>query len=85
MEPGAGATKRIEISLGDALAEDLDRVVERLGSTRSELVRQALEERLSRLRVEELERRHRDGYERHPIEPGEFDLGEDERLWGDES
>jgi metal-responsive CopG/Arc/MetJ family transcriptional regulator len=77
--------KTIEISLDDALAEDLDRVAERLDSTRGEFVRQALEERLSRLRVEEQERRHREGYERHPVEPGEFDLGEDERLWSDES
>jgi metal-responsive CopG/Arc/MetJ family transcriptional regulator len=75
--------KTIKICLDDALADDLDRVVERLGSTRSDLVRQALEERLRRLRVEEQERCHREGYERHPVRPGEFDLGEDERLWSD--
>lgn len=77
--------KKIEIWLDDTLAEDLDRVAERLGSTRCEFVRQALQDRLSRLRVEEQERRHREGYERHPVRPGEFDLGEDERLWSDES
>lgn len=60
-------------------------MAERLSSTRCNLVRQALQDRLSRLRVEEQERRHREGYERHPVEPGEFDLGEDERLWSDGS
>jgi ABC-type polysaccharide/polyol phosphate transport system ATPase subunit len=32
---------------------------------------------------QDLERRHRAGYERHPVEPGEFDAWEDEQVWGD--
>ncbi len=34
--------------------------------------------------VRDLEDRHRDGYVRAPVEPGEFDVWESEQSWGDE-
>lgn len=75
--------KTVQITLDEALAEEVDRAVERLGTSRSEFTRQALRGRLSRLEVEALERRQREGYERQPVRPGEFDLWEDEQVWGD--
>lgn len=39
--------------------------------------------RLSDLRVEALEERHRRGYERHPIRRDEFDGWEPEQVWPD--
>jgi len=35
--------------------------------------------------VEELERIHRRGYERFPVEPHEFPVWEKEQVWGDET
>jgi hypothetical protein len=32
----------------------------------------------------QLEQKHADGYARKPVEPGEFDLCEEELEWGDE-
>jgi type III restriction enzyme len=38
----------------------------------------------SRPTVSELEQRHREGYARTPVAPGEFDVWEPEQAWGDE-
>lgn len=81
--PGEKRMKTVQITLDESLSEEVDRAVEKLGTTRSEFTRQALRGRLSRLEVEELERRHRQGYERHPLRPGELDGWEDEQVWGD--
>lgn len=75
--------KTVQVTLDEELAEEVDRVVEKLGTTRSEFTRQALRGRLSRLEAEELERRHRAGYERQPVRPGELDVWEDEQVWVD--
>jgi hypothetical protein len=40
-------------------------------------------ERVRRLIVSELERRHREGYERNPPREGEFDVWENEQVWPD--
>jgi hypothetical protein len=37
---------------------------------------------LERLRIKELEKKHRDGYLNQPVEIGEFDACEDEHVWG---
>jgi metal-responsive CopG/Arc/MetJ family transcriptional regulator len=73
--------KTVQITIDETLSDEVDRAVEKLGTTRSEFTRLALRGRLSRLEAEELERRHREGYERHPVLPGELDGWEDEQLW----
>lgn len=75
--------KVVQITLDEDLAEDVDRAVAKLGTTRSGFTRQALRRSLERLDTEELERRHREGYKRQPVESGEFDVWEDEQVWGD--
>ena len=47
------------------------------------MILKSLREALMRLLESELERRHRAGYELHPVEPGEFSDWEDEQVWGD--
>jgi len=73
--------KTVQITLDEHLADEVDRAVDRLGTTRSGFTREALREALARIGREELERRHRQGYERHPVRPGEFDAWEDEQVW----
>ena len=64
--------KTIQMTLDDSLVEAVDRAAESLGTTRSAFTRDALRAALTSLEERELERRHRAGYQRHPVEPGEF-------------
>ena len=36
---------------------------------------------MAKIDHEELDRRHREGYEGHPVRAGEFDAWEDEQVW----
>lgn len=71
------------MTLDDDLVRQVDKVVERLGTTRSAFTREALRRALEEIRVEVLEEQHRRGYERHPVTPGEFDDWETEQVWPD--
>ena len=71
--------KTVQITLDKKLAEDLDGAVEKLGTTRSAFTRDALRDALAKIDRRELERRHRRGYEEHPVKPGEFDGWEGRR------
>jgi metal-responsive CopG/Arc/MetJ family transcriptional regulator len=75
--------RTVQITIDEGLADEVDQAVQKLGTTRSEFTREALRGRLHRLAAEELERRHRAGYERHPVRAGELDVWEDEQVWGD--
>ncbi len=75
--------KTVQMTLDDSLVEEVDRAAKDLGTTRSAFARDALRAALTRLKEREPERRHRAGYERHPVEPGEFDAWEDEQVWAD--
>ena len=75
--------KTVQMTLDEDLVEAVDEAAKGLGTTRSAFTRDALRQALARLRVEQLERKHRKGYERHPVKPGEFDLWESEQVWPD--
>jgi len=73
--------KTVQMTLDEALVEEVDRAAEALGTTRSAFTREALLAALARWNERELERRHRAGYEAEPVAPGEFDAGEEEQAW----
>ena len=75
--------RTVQMTLDRELVESVDGAVKRLGTTRSAFTRQALADALERLRVKELEERHRRGYERHPVRRGEFTGWEQEQVWPD--
>ena len=75
--------KTVQMTLEEDLVQRVDRMVRKLGTTRSAFTRDALKAALARLREQELERKHREGYERVPVEPGEFDDWLDEQVWPD--
>lgn len=83
MGDGDARVKTVQMTLDEDLVEEVDRAVATLGTTRSAFARDALRAALVTLGERELERRHRAGYERHPIQPGEFSDWEDEQVWGD--
>ena len=76
--------RTIQMTLDDDLVKAVDRVSKRLHTSRSAFTRKALREALSRYGLEQLERKHRQGYERHPISTDEFSVWEAEQAWGDE-
>jgi metal-responsive CopG/Arc/MetJ family transcriptional regulator len=75
--------RTVQMTLDEDLVKEVDRVAKRLGTTRSAFTREALAAALERLRERELEQRHREGYERHPVASGEFDRWESEQVWPD--
>jgi metal-responsive CopG/Arc/MetJ family transcriptional regulator len=72
------------MTLDEDLVQEVDRVAQQMGTSRSSFTRDALRAALERQRMRELERRHREGYLRHPVQPGELWDAEDEPVWGGE-
>ena len=75
--------KTVQMTLDEMLVEEVDRAASAMGTTRSAFTRDALRTALAHLRRQELEARHRAGYERNPVEPGEFDAWSNEQVWPD--
>lgn len=69
------------MTLDEKLVAAVDKVARRLGMSRSAFARAALRNALQAARIQELERRHRDGYERNPVRKGEFDVWESQQKW----
>jgi metal-responsive CopG/Arc/MetJ family transcriptional regulator len=75
--------KTVQMTLDDSLVDAVDRAARSMGTTRSAFTRDALRAALMGLKEREQEHRHREGYERKPVEPGEFSDWENEQVWGD--
>ncbi len=73
--------RTVQMTLEDKLVNAVDRAARRLKTTRSAFARDALRSALQRLRIQELERKHREGYAKKPVKPGEFDIWEPEQVW----
>ena len=76
--------RTVQMTLNDDLVKAVDRVAKQLNTSRSAFTRKALREALSRYNLEQLERKHREGYERRPVTADEFSVWETEQAWGDE-
>ena len=76
--------KTIQMTIDEPLLAEVDLVVQEMNTTRSAFIRDALQLAIRQHQIKEKERKHAEGYARHPIDPGEFDGWETERVW-DES
>lgn len=76
--------RTIQMTLDDDLVKSVDHVAKQLKTSRSAFTRKALREALANYNLEQLERRHREGYERKPTHGDEFSVWEAEQDWGDE-
>jgi len=76
--------RTIQMTLDDELVESVDKIIKEIKTTRSAFTRQALQEAIDRLHTRRLEEKHREGYELHPVNKGEFSVWENEQDWGDE-
>ena len=71
----------IELTIDETLLAKLDQVTSKLSLTRSAFIQQSLEAALQQQEIIAQERRHAEGYARHPVQPGEFDEWETVRVW----
>jgi metal-responsive CopG/Arc/MetJ family transcriptional regulator len=76
--------RTIQMTLDEDLVKAVDRVSKQLKTSRSAFTRKALREALTRYNLEQLEDKHRRGYELQPVASDEFSVWEAEQVWGDE-
>jgi metal-responsive CopG/Arc/MetJ family transcriptional regulator len=76
-----GMMKAIQMTLEEDLVAQVDKAAKKLGTSRSGFTRKALRYALEKIRIEELEKQHREGYRRKPVKSEEFDIWESEQVW----
>jgi metal-responsive CopG/Arc/MetJ family transcriptional regulator len=75
--------KTVQMTIDEDLLAEVDKATEALKSTRSAFIREALQLALRQYKIHQLEEQHAKGYEKHPVQPGEFDVWESEQSWGE--
>jgi metal-responsive CopG/Arc/MetJ family transcriptional regulator len=75
--------KTIQMTIDEPLLDEVDQVIHDLKTTRSAFIRKALQLALRQHAISKLEEQHAEGYARHPVAPGEFDIWESEQAWGE--
>jgi CopG family transcriptional regulator / antitoxin EndoAI len=75
--------RTIQMTLDDELVTAVDIVVKKLKTTRSAFTRKALKAAIKQVNINMLEKKHKKGYECHPVGKTEFSVWEPEQEWGD--
>ncbi len=75
--------KTVQMTLDNQLVAEVDAAAEKLGTTRSAFTRDALRTAMTRLKLRELEAKHRAGYKKKPPRKGEFSGWESQQAWGE--
>ena len=73
--------KTIQMTLDEDLLKDVDKIITKLQTTRSEFIRRAMHNLLKELKTRDLEESHRKGYKKYPVKPDEFDIWKNEQEW----
>jgi len=73
--------KTIQLTLDDELFTRVNQALAQQKITLAAFISESLTHYLNRLRIKEMEKRHRDGYHKHPVQEGEFDVWENEQVW----
>jgi metal-responsive CopG/Arc/MetJ family transcriptional regulator len=76
--------RTIQMTLDDDLVKAVDRVSKELSTSRSAFAGKTLHDAIARYHLEQLVRKHRRGYEQHPVAADEFSVWETAQAWGDE-
>ncbi len=74
--------RTVHMAINESLIRAVDKLAKQLRITRTEFTRRALREALSRHSTGQNERKHQEGYERHPVPASEFSVWESEQAWG---
>jgi len=81
MEYWESTMKTVQMTFNEDLVDEIDRIVKERGTTRSAFTRRALQAAIDKLNEKEMERKHREGYARNPVKPGEFSDWESDQVW----
>ncbi len=73
--------KTIELSIDEELLTRVDQTIAQQKTTLTAFIRESIVHYLNRLKIRELEKQHREGYSKHPVQAGEFDVWENEQVW----
>ena len=73
--------KTIQMTVDEDLLHEVDHVIKKLNTTRSAFIRESLHHSLKQLKIKELEKKHREGYLKNPVQNNEFLIWEDEQVW----
>lgn len=76
--------RTIQMTLDDKLVEAVDKISKLLQTSRSAFTRKALHDALNKYELEQMERKHKEGYKYNPVRADEFSIWENEQAWGDE-
>jgi metal-responsive CopG/Arc/MetJ family transcriptional regulator len=75
--------RTVQMTLDDDLVDAVDKTVKKLKMTRSAFTRQALRDALIQVNIEQMENKHKKGYEKKPVIKSEFSIWESEQEWVD--
>ncbi|MEW6416816.1 MAG: ribbon-helix-helix domain-containing protein [Nitrospirota bacterium] len=75
--------RTIQMTLDDDLVVAVDNIVKKLKTSRSAFARKALKDAIKQVNINMLEKKHKKGYERHPVGKTELNVWETEQEWGD--
>lgn len=76
-----GKLKTIQMTLDENLIEEIDKVVRKLGTTRSAFARNAFRAAIDEIIEKKMEIKHQQGYIKEPVRSGEFSAWESEQVW----
>jgi metal-responsive CopG/Arc/MetJ family transcriptional regulator len=74
--------RTIQLTIDEDLVREVDRIVQSQGTTRSAFIRRLLRNALLEIKEAELDRKHREGYEKYPVTPEEFSIPDADQVWG---
>ncbi len=75
--------RTVQMTLDEELIQEVDQWAKRLHTTRSAFTRAALKLAIQHKTDLLLEEKHRQGYERYPVQETELLDWDDEQQWGD--
>lgn len=75
--------KKIHLTLDDDLIREVDVIVKKMETSRSEFTRMALQDAIHKIKERELEKKHKEGYKKYPVTKNEFGVWENEQSWAD--
>ncbi len=75
--------KTVQMTLDEDLIKSVDSAVKKLKTSRSAFTRDALKLALEQLNTTLQEKKHRQGYEKHPVVHDEFGVWQSEQDWGE--
>jgi metal-responsive CopG/Arc/MetJ family transcriptional regulator len=76
--------KTTQMTIDEKLLEDVDRIIEEDGITRSAFVRTIMRAEVKKRRVREMEHKHAEAYRKQPQQPDEYEVDASTRGWGDD-